>query len=191
MRGDVPALEQLMQKSGLKFVLAAVATAVFITGTARAGLLGSVVNVSAYFPDTNTIFEAGGNVTVSSAIEYPTNSFLNYDRFAQIDITDNQVIIENTLNSPAPFNAGLFNGFVLTIISGPAISSAVVDPSSQANPVWIAVQNGNKLWVNFEGETVGAGARTIIDINLVPEPSATDLLGLSVPLLLALRRRKG
>jgi hypothetical protein len=179
-----------MQKSGLKIVLAVVATAVFITGSARAGLLGSVVNVSAYFPNTSTIFEAGSNVTVSSAIEYPADSFLNYDRFAQIDITDNQVIIENTLNGPAPFNGGLFNGFVLTIISGPTISSAVVDPGSQANPVWIAVQNGNKLYVNFQGETVGAGASTIIDINLVPEPSTTVLLGLGFPFVLAFLRSK-
>jgi hypothetical protein len=129
-------------------------------------------------------------VTVSSAIEYPADSFLQYDRFAQIDITDNQVIIKNTLNAPAPFNGALFNGFVLTIISGPTISSAVIDPSSQANPVWIAVEKGNKLYVNFQGETVGAGASTIIDINPIPEPSTTALVGLGFPLFLAFLRGK-
>ena len=171
-------------------VLAAVAAAVFITASAKAGLLGSVVNVSAYFPNTSTIFEAGSNVTVSSAIEYPADSFLQYDRFAQIDITDNQVIIKNTLNMPASFNSALFNGFVLTIISGPTISSAVVDPSSQADPVWIAVVTGNKLYVNFEGETVAAGASTIIDINPIPEPSTMSLVGLGFPLLFAFLRSK-
>ncbi len=151
--------------------------------------MGSTVNVSAYFPDTSTVFESGGNQTVTSAIEYPTNSFFQYDRFAQIDITDTQIIIKNTLNIDAPFNSASFNGWVLTVLSGPLIVSAAPDPASQFNPVGISVVNGNQLFLNFEGETQGAGTSSIIDIAIVPEPSSILLLGFSILVRRTFRRR--
>src|SRR5215469_7535509 len=141
-----------MQRSRVKITWAAVAlaAAILTTGSARAGLYGSVVNVSPYFPDTNSIFESGANETVSGAIEYPVGAFPVYDKFAQIDISDNQIVIENTLNMAAPYNSAAFNGWVLTVVSGPAISSAVIDPASQCNPVGITIVNGDQLFLNFE-----------------------------------------
>lgn len=183
-----------MQKAQPKLVTAALTAAVAILtiGSARAGLDGSVVNVSAYFPDNNSLFESGGDKTVSGAIEYPVDTFFVYDRFAQIDITDDQVVIKNTLDMDAPYNSAAFNGWVLAMISGPAIQSAVIDPASQCNPVGISIVNGNQLFLNFEGVTQGAGTSSIIDVATVsvPEPATTALFGIGLPVLFALRSRK-
>jgi hypothetical protein len=111
-----------------------------------------------------------------------------YDRFTQVDITDDQIVIKNTLNMDAPYNSAAFNGYVLTIISGPDILSAMTDPGSQCNPVGISIVNGNQLYLNFEGVTQGAGTSSIIDIATAPEPSVTALLGVCLLALLALPR---
>lgn len=170
------------QKSRVRIVVAAftLAAAVLATGSARADLYGSVINVSAYYPNTSSVSESGLNETVSGAIEYPVGTFPVYDRFAQIDITDDQIVIENTLNMGAPYNSAAFNGWVLSIISGPTILSAVADPASQSDPVGISIVNGNQLFLNFEGVTQGAGASSIIDIQTTPEPSAAALLGIGL-----------
>src|SRR5262245_56893666 len=99
--------KKAMQKSRLKIVSAALTAvaAILTTGSARAALDGSVINVWAYFPNTNSVFESGANKTVSEAIEYPVDTFMRYDRFAQIDITADQIVIKNTLNMDAPYNS--------------------------------------------------------------------------------------
>lgn len=66
-------------------------------GAAEAGLLGSTVDVSVYFPDTATLFAADGPTLVSAAVKYP---------------------------------AGSFNGFIMTILAGPALRSVVADPAT-------------------------------------------------------------
>ena len=181
--------DQVMREPVFKIVSMAALAAVLIARSAQAGLFGSSVNISAYFPNTSTVFESGSNTTVSSAVEYPVDSFFHYDRFAQIDITDNQLIIKNTLNMDAPFNSATFNGWALTVLSGPTISSATLDPASQFTPVGITVVNGDQVFVNFEGLTQGAGTSAIIDIAVVPEPSSILLLALALPLLLVAHKR--
>jgi hypothetical protein len=185
----ISALEQVMQRSGLKIILPAVVAAVLATLSAKAGLTGSVINVSPYYPDTNSLYDSAGDRTVSDAVEYPAFSFDKYSPPTSIDISDTQIIITNNSIYDGPYASAPFNGWVLTIISGPAILSAAPDPNSQVNPVDMWIVNGNQLWMNFEGETELGHSATIIDITTIPEPSTTVLLGLSLPILLALKSR--
>jgi hypothetical protein len=150
------------------------------TGLAHAGLLGSTVNVSAYYPSSITIYQAGPIVTVSGAIEYPMGTFTSYNPSWQIDITDTQITISDSGGAGFPYGVASFNGWILTVISGPAISSAVADGASQFNPVGISIVNGNQLLLNFSGVAGPISGTSIIDITTVPEPASLVLLGLGM-----------
>jgi hypothetical protein len=150
------------------------------TGSAHAGLLGSTVNVSAYYPDSITIYQAGPNTTVTGAIEYPTGTFTAYNPSWQIDITDTQITISDTRGTGFPYQVASFNGWILSVLSGPSILSAVADGASQFNPVGISIVNGNQLFLNFSGVAGPASGTSIIDITTVPEPASLVLLGLGM-----------
>jgi hypothetical protein len=150
-------------------------------GTARAGLLGASVNLSAYFPDSNTVFEDGGDVVVSAAVEYPTGSFVLYNTSWQIDITDNQIIISDEEGNGFPFATASFNGWVLTVLSGPTIASASPNQFSQFTPVGISVLNGNQLFLNYSGVAGPRFGTSIIDVTTtVPETGSSALLLLAI-----------
>jgi hypothetical protein len=165
-----------------------VAAVVFLSGLggqARAELLGSVIDISAFFPTTNNLFEDGGNRTVSGAIEYPAGTFPSYNPSWQIDVTDSQIIITNTTPLTGfPFQPGSFNGFIMTVLSGPTLTSAVADASSGFFPVGLAIVGGDQLQINFQGVNASnaTSLSSIIDVNTtsaVPEPAtwAMMLLG--------------
>jgi len=166
-----------------KFVLvaAAVTSLSVFGGQAHAGLLGSTIDISAFFPDASTLIQDGGTRTVSGAIEYPAGTFSSYSDAWQIDVTDSQVIITNT-HFGFPFQPGSFNGFIMTILSGPTLTSAVADASSGFFPVGLAIV-GNQLQINFQGVTGNSNASplsSIIDVNTaassVPEPSTWAMM---------------
>ncbi|GLR19592.1 IPTL-CTERM sorting domain-containing protein [Portibacter lacus] len=138
--------------------------AYLLTQSLNAQLLNSVVNVSPYFPDASTLFFDAGDVTVSGAVEYPLGAYAGYKAGCQIDVTDTQIIISGdaTLFSPASFN-----GWVLEVISGVTITSAIVDPGSDYFPV-VSLVNG-RVEMNFEGITTVNGSTTTI--NIVSEPA--------------------
>jgi hypothetical protein len=150
------------------------------TCSTQAGLDGSLVNLSVYAPDTSTLYAAGANKTVSAAIEYPLYGGPQANGIA-IDINDTQMII-NWKGGYSFYLYDLsFNGYLLKILSGPNILSAVTDPVSTINPTGIWIEGGNKLFVNMGGlMLLPAGGTAVIDIttSVVPEPS-TYLAGLS------------
>ena len=161
---------------------------------ASGGLDGSLVNVSAYYPTTSSVYDAGGNTVVTGAVEYPTGSFPYYNPGWQVDITDTQIIISDAGGFGFPYAGAPFNGWVLTILSGPVITSAAVDPSSQFDPVGISIVGGNQLFLNYSGVGGEGVESSIIDIN--SGPVSTPDGGLTVAMLgavmsgLALIRRK-
>jgi hypothetical protein len=144
-------------------------------GTAHAGLIGATVDVGAYDPTSSSLFKDGGITTVSGAIEYPSGSFAGYNSSWQIDITDTQLILTDAAPSNGfPFASAAFNGFILTVLSGPTLVSASVDPSSAFSPV-ISIVGGNELLLNYQGVTGSGAVSSIIDITTgassVPEPA--------------------
>jgi hypothetical protein len=171
---------------------------VLSVSASHAGLLGSTVNVSAFFPDTSSLFSNGGDTTVSGAIEYPSGSFPTYNTTWQVDITDTQMIISDAgAQGGFPFGPATFNGFILTVLSGPVITSAVTDAASQFSPVDVTVVGGNEVEVNFEGVDASNATplTSIIDIETtssvaVAEPTSLALIGVGLLGLGVLRRRQ-
>ena len=87
-------------------------------------------------------------------------------------------------NHGFPFQPGSFDGFIMTVLSGPTVTSAVADASSGFFPVGLAIV-GNQLQINFQGVAGNLNASplsSLIDVSTssaVPEPStwAMMLLG--------------
>jgi len=161
--------------SWLRVVLTAALSAV-LTGSGQAGLLDASVNFTWLAPDTNTVFVNFGDRTVSGSVEYTSVT-----AELQIDITDTQLVISNTSTSgSAHFSTSQFNGFKLTINSGPNILSAVADGLSGFNPVDMWIANGNELFLNYSGVVSGPQSSSVIDVTTVPEPSALVLCGFGI-----------
>jgi hypothetical protein len=149
-----------------------------------AGLIGSTVDVTANFPTSTSVYDDPGAVTVSNAIEYPAGSYPKYNRFWQVNLSDNQLILDWTAGFAGSFTSAPFNGFVMTVISGPGIMSATVDASSVFAPVSISIENGNQLLLNYQGVSISPSQNmSIIDVvtaSVVPEPSTLTLMCLGI-----------
>jgi len=157
---------------------------------AQAGLIGATVDVSAYFPNTTSLYTDGGNRVVSDAVEYLMGSFAPYNGLWVVDITDSQMLIEWTGFRSGTFEPAIFNGFFLT---GPPILTAVNDVSSVFAPVSINIVGGNVLQLNYQGLGVPAFSTSIIDITIdasaVPEPATwISMFGGCVAGILVARR---
>ena len=178
----------MMKKMKISAVVAILAACAC---SAQAQLDGSTVNVSTYYPTSSSLWEAGPNVVVTGSTEYPTGSFPAYNAAFSVDVTDNQLIIINP--DGTGYDSGSFNGFVLTIVSGPTITSATVDGSSAYAPVSLSVVGGDQIFVNNAGISA-PGGEEIIDINTgsssVPDGGLTiAMLGSAMTVLAFIRRK--
>ena len=159
--------------------------ALFVTligSAARADLTGATVNVSAYFPDTDTVFVDPGDVVVSGGLEYPAGSYDPFTNSVAVDVTDMQIILDDTTNNALPASPAAFNGYILRVVSGPGVATATVDPASAWKPVELTVVNG-EVRINYQGLQTKdfPGRFSIINYTAVPEPhpgalAATGLL---------------
>jgi hypothetical protein len=149
-------------------------------GPAQAGLLGATVNVSGYYPDSDSLYLDPGDAVVSGAVEYPQGIYGSYGSVA-VDITDTQLIIDDQIGNALPFADAEFNGFILRVLSGPQIATASVDPASNFSPVEVSVIDGDLL-LNFQGvsEKDSPGRYSIINFTTVPEPGPGLLMGLGL-----------
>jgi hypothetical protein len=160
-----------------------------MAATVQAQLTGATVNVSAYYPDSMSIFHDPGNVIVSDVLEYPSGSYPSYNSSWEVDVSANQWQIRDATSSGFPFQPADFNGFILEVISGPTILSATADDGSGFFPMSLSVVGGTKILANFQGVTGGPGAlSSIINITVVPEPQAITMLA-TLCMLLVHRRR--
>jgi hypothetical protein len=169
----------------MRFIGAAIL--LLISLSARAQLLGSTVDVTARYPDVGSIYTDGGVAIVGPDIEYPAGSFASYNASWQVDITGNQMLVTNT-DTGFDFTDASFNGFVLTVLSGPTLLSAAVDPASGFAPIDISLTGGNQLALNFAGVTSFSGGplTAVIDLGFataVPEAENALMLLAGLTLL--------
>ena len=154
---------------------------------ANATLIGSTVNVDWFFPNLATLLCSNGSAVVGAGVEYPAGC-TGFSAIS-IDITDLQVIVTN--NSTFAFSAGAFNGFVMTILSGPSILSASFN--SGALGFTSLAFDATSVSFNFAsvaGGTVGRMAIFDIGTSSVPEPGTLALLGLGLFGMGLARRKK-
>jgi hypothetical protein len=161
--------------------------------TMQASLIGATVDVSGNSPTATTVVNDGGNKVVSGAIEYPIGSFPTFEPGIAVDINATQMLFSiNQVGGVAFGSSGSFKGFVLSVISGTTILSAVADASSNFNPISISIVGGNVLQLDYQGVVAPNSAVSVIDITTsasAPEPGTWLLVLTSCVGALLLKRR--
>ncbi len=127
--------------------------------TANAGLTGSEVTGTEYYPNLSTpISGPDGPITVSSAVEFPDGTL---PESGSIDITNTQIIY--TAAIAATYATGTFDGFELTFSGAPTILGVTQDSHSGFDIS--SSFTGNEVFLNFNGATsTYVGEKTIIDV---------------------------
>lgn len=147
---------------------------------AHAGLSGSTVNVDFFFPDTSTLYCSNGSAVVGGGVEYASGC--SGFSAVSIDISDAGMTVTHSLSSWSPAS---FNGFHLTVLSGPAITAASYLGGSM-NVTSLTVDPSG-LWVNFAGQGTGDAN---FSITAVPEPETYALMSLGLLGVAAAVRRQ-
>jgi hypothetical protein len=176
---------------------AALAAAAFspIVGAQAQSLTGSTVSVTGYCCTavadadivTNTV-----TAVVGPNVEFPQGSLTTTATGVQalpvsIDVGGSTILLSYTAGGTTP--PGGFNGYAFTFTDAPTITAVTLDPSSTYSPV--VSFNGNVVYVNEAGLTLGSTATALVNISAVPEPGAYALMvgGLGLLGVMARRRR--
>jgi hypothetical protein len=173
--------------STVRRIAAALIAACVAPACAHAGLLGSQVTGTEYFPDLSTVFAGpAGPVTVGPGIEFPSGALATD---GNIDISNTQILWQPTQS--LTYLPGAFNGFKLTFAGAPTITSVTLDGATTLVPVGFSF-TGSEVLFNLEGLTATIGEATIFDVQTAAaaEPASLALLGMGlVGLAVACRRR--
>jgi hypothetical protein len=161
------------------FILGA-GLALFTAPAAAQGLSGATVDVTTRYPVATTVYsDPFTSVVVGDGVEYPLGSFPTYNSNFSVDVAANSLTITNLVGTS--FGDTAFNGFALSVLSGPSILSASVNASSTFSPIDLFVQDGT-LFANFAGVSA-AGGSSVINFTTssdvaaaVPEPGTWAMM---------------
>lgn len=170
-------------------ILAAVAIFAIVPA-AQADLIGSTVQLTDYFPDLSTVFRDSGTAVVGGTVEFPgAGGVLSGDE--DVDITGNQIILTELIDGP--YATAAFNGYVLTILSGPIITGVSFDASS-TETISDLTFDAHHVFINMQGVSIPAvGATVVINVttaDAVPEPLTLSLFGAGLAGMASMRKRK-
>lgn len=153
---------------------------------ANAAMIGSSVNVDFYYPSLSSLYCTNGTATVGAGVEY--GSSCSGFGGVSIDITNTQIVVDT---GGIGWSGGSFNGFIMSILSGPIITSFGYDSGSMG--VSGTSFTGTSVSLNFEGQD---GGRAVFNIGTgpaqVPLPASALFLGPLLALLgfMGWRKRK-
>ena len=156
-------------------------------GTAHASLIGANVSVDFYFPDSSTVYCSSGSSIVGGGVEYP----IGCSGFepVSIDITATQIIVVNSCL--CGFASGSFNGFVMSILSGPLITSLTYNALLSTLGSTGTSFTGTSMSFNFASQGNGTAVFDIgTGTSAVPVPAALPLLGSALGFMALAGRRK-
>ncbi|UUR07740.1 PEPxxWA-CTERM sorting domain-containing protein [Sphingomonas glaciei] len=166
----------------------------FTAPAAAQGLMGATVDLTTRYPNATAVYsDPFTSVVVSDGVEYPLGSFPTYNPNFSVDVAANSLTITNLVGTN--FGDTAFNGFALSVLSGPSILSASVNPSSAFSPINVFVQNGT-LFANFAGVSTTGGSSVINfttsrDVAAaVPEPGTWAMMLLGFGAIGASMRRR-
>ena len=181
-----------------KIFSAAVAASILCVATPAAAqsLTGATVDLSIRYPTAATVYLDPPNVVVGSGVEFGYGSLSSYSPWLQADVQANRLVF--TFDPATPgiggnFGNVTFNGFLFSVLTGPAITTASVDASSGFAPTSLSILNGG-LYLNFAGVAWTPGQSSIININAtpaVPEPATWAMMLLGFGGIGFAMRRKG
>ena len=165
----------------LILVLAALTLMAGDAKQAKAGLIGTTVDVKFYYPNINTVYQDFGSKVVN-----PTAFFSLY--IGETTTITNTQIIYTSPPSSGTYTSTSFNGYVYDFLnSGNLITNVTVDPSSTLtgfSPSSVKLVSdgagGQLVELNLgQGLSFTPGATVVLDVNptaAVPEPSSLALL---------------
>ena len=150
-------------------------------GQAKAGLIGTTVDVKFYYPNLSTLYQDFGSKLVN-----PTAFYTLYNG-ETTTISDTQITYTSPLSS-GTYASPSYNGYVYDFLnSGNLITKVTIDASSTLTGFSMASvmltsdgAGGQLVGINLnQGLNFSPGASVVLDINpsaAVPEPSSLTLL---------------
>lgn len=140
----------------------------------HAGLMGSGVTVTAYYPDLSTIYAGpDGPHTVGASLEFPAGSLA---ASGSLDVTDTQVIW--TAAFGVTYGAGAFNGFKLVFSGAPSITGVSVDPSSTITPTGYS-STATEVYLDLaSAHATTTGSQVVLNIATAGTPTPDAGVGL-------------
>jgi hypothetical protein len=164
---------------------------------ARAGLLGSTITASYYYPDLSTLRDGPFDIVVGPTVEISCPP--DVDDFCGVisvpftlDFTDNQIIYQYGPGSSAAFATAPFDGFVFADLDmGAPITGITFSSFGFSELSSSAVSfTGDSVTINLSGAEEGATSGWTVTLQTaVPEPKALELFGAGLLVLLCLRTR--
>ena len=158
----------------------------------RAGMIGDLVSLTWYDPNTSTIYLGPATATVGAGVEFPASTFPSNPAII-VDLTDTTIIFSGGYDgsnfSPPSFNGfGIFDQTNQNFIEVTVLSSA--NGWSSFDPGRVSFDSGH-IYVDFTGLPLNTANQVVLDVSTTPEPGTLALLAAGLIGLGVAKRRFG